>query len=99
MAAKKFTHSRPFSKRQTENTPADKPAVYELLNRAGDIIYAGVAQRNRLPDRLAEHLPGEKDAIPGAAAFRYKQKGSIEQAKREEKRIINKEEPKHNEER
>lgn len=96
MSAKRFTHSRPLSNRQIDKIPDDKPAVYEIKNRAGDNIYTGVAKRGRVQDRLREHLPGAKDAIPGAADFSIKQKRSIESAKNEEKIIIKAEEPKHN---
>lgn len=96
MGKKRFSPQRPFSKRQIGNVPDDKPSVYELLNRRGDNIYTGIAKRGRVQDRLEEHLPGNKDSVPGVAGFRIKQTPSIDQARRQEKRIIKQDQPKHN---
>ena len=97
MEKKRFSPKKPFSKRQIRNIPDNKPSVYELLNRKGDNIYTGIAKRDRVQDRLEEHLPGAKDSVPGAAGFRIKPMPSIDQAKREEKKIIKREDPKYNE--
>jgi len=97
MGKKRFSQQKPFSKRQIGNIPDDKPAVYEILNRGGKNIYTGIAKRGRVQERLEEHLPGKKDAVPGGDGFRIKPMPSIDQARREEKRIIKQENPKHNE--
>lgn len=74
----------------------DKPVVYQLQNNKGENIYTGVAKRGRIEDRLKEHLPGQKDAIPGAKAVKITQHGSIADARRSEERIIKRAQPRHN---
>ena len=94
---KKFSPKVSFVKKNIEKVPADNPVLYKIKNSAGDNIYTGVAKRGRVQERLKEHLPGSKDAIPGSETFSIKQKLSIESAEREEKRIIKNEHPKYNE--
>ena len=48
------------------NLPNDKPVVYKIKTESDNVNYVGVAKRGRVRDRLAEHLPGGKDPIPGA---------------------------------
>lgn len=43
-----------------------------------------------------EHLPGGPDPIKGGVTFQVKQMVSIEEAQAEEKKIINREKPRHN---
>ncbi len=93
----KFSHKGSFTKRNIDKIPADKPIIYKIKNSAGKNVYTGIAKKSRVLKRLEEHLPGSKDAIPGAETFSIKQKLSIESAKREEKRIIKDENPKYNE--
>lgn len=40
--------------------------VYKIETNGGRSNYTGIAQRGRVQDRLAEHLPNGKDPIPGA---------------------------------
>ncbi len=96
MAKQRFTRRTRLNKSNARETSADKPAIYKLLNSSGDNIYTGVAKRGRLPKRLAEHLPGGSDPIPGAASYSYKPKKTIGGATTEERRIIRAEQPKHN---
>lgn len=93
----KFSHKGSFTKRNIDKIPADKPIIYKIKNLAGENVYTGSAKKGRVLKRLGEHLPGSKDAIPGAKTFSIKQKPSIENAKREEKRVIKDENPKYNE--
>ncbi|GAG33017.1 unnamed protein product [marine sediment metagenome] len=93
----KFSHKGSFTKRNIDKIPVDKPIIYKIKNLAGENVYTGIAKKGRVPKRLGEHLPGSKDAIPGAKTFSIKQKLSIESAKREEKRVIKDENPKYNE--
>jgi len=93
----RFSHKGSFTKRNIEKISADKPIVYKIKNLAGKNIYTGIAKKGRVLKRLEEHLPGNKDTIPGAKTFSIKQKLSVENAKREEKRIIKDENPKYNE--
>jgi len=74
----------------------NKPVVYKILDAKGKNIYTGSAKRGRAVERLGEHLPRAKDAIPGAKFFQIKQMRSIDKAKTEEKRVINREKPKYN---
>lgn len=93
----KFSHKGSLTKRNIDKIPVDKPIIYKIKNLAGENIYTGIAKKGRVLKRLGEHLPGSKDAIPGAKTFSIKQKLSIEGAKREEKRVIKDENPKYNE--
>lgn len=93
---KQFSHKGSLTKRNIDKIPANKPIIYKIKNLAGNNVYTGIAKKGRVPERLKEHLPGGKDAIPGAKTFSIKQKLSTESAEREEKRIIKDENPKYN---
>ena len=92
----RFSHKGSFTKININKAPANKPVIYKIKNSAGKNVYTGSAKKGRGIKRLGEHLPGSKDAIPGAKTFSIKQKPSIESAKREEKIIIKDENPKYN---
>jgi len=96
MGTKRFSPPRKFDKTNISKVPMGKPIVYELLNKNAENIYTGSAKRLRSRERLQDHTSGGPDPIPGASNFRVKQMGSIKEAQREEKRIIEKEKPKHN---
>lgn len=76
--------------------PNDKPVVYNYKTEGGRINYIGVAKRGRIQERLAEHLPGGKDYVPGAKV-QITQVGSIAEAKKIEAAAIKRTQPKHNE--
>lgn len=97
MAKRTFSKRTSLSKTHVKAVPDKKPAVYKITNQKGKNIYTGVAQRGRVQERLAEHMPKGTDPIPGAKSFSCKQKDSIDSARAEEKRIIRSEKPKHNE--
>lgn len=92
MASKKV----PFNKSGIEKLPDDKPVLYRIETEGGKTNYAGVAKKGRVQDRLAEHLPGGKDPIPGAKV-RIEQMPSIAEAEAKEARVIARTKPKHNE--
>ncbi len=96
MGTKRFSPKRGFGKRNIERSSEDKPIVYKLLDQQGDNIYTGSSKRSRGQDRLRDHLPGGSDPIPGAKSFQTKQMPSVERARAEEKKIIDREDPKHN---
>ena len=96
MAKRRFPQRKNLNKTNIQNAPNNKPAVYKITDKKGKNIYTGVAQRGRVQDRLAEHMRGGTDSIPGASAFAIKQKGSINSAKVEEKQIIKSQQPKIN---
>ena len=89
------TKTTNFNKTGISNLPNDKPVVYKIKTETGTNNYTGVAQRGRVQQRIAEHLPGAKDYIPGAKV-QIQQVSSIEQARKTESRIISRSRPKHN---
>jgi len=92
----KFTNARKFNKANIKKIPEEKPILYRLLNNAGNELYDGVAKRNRTQERLLEHLILKKEKIPGATKIKFVQFSSIEEAKKAERRLIKKLEPKFN---
>ena len=76
--------------------PNDKPVVYKILDRGGENIYTGKAGKGNVRDRLEDHLPGHKDAVPGAFKVQIDQQSSIRQAGRKEDGIISRSRPKYN---
>jgi len=96
MGVKRFSPRRNFNPKNIQKISEDKPIVYEILNRGGENIYSGSSKRGQGQDRLRDHLPAGSDPIPGGSHFRIKPMPSVDGARREEKRIIEKEKPKHN---
>ena len=86
----------PFNQRGIGQLPDDKPVVYKILTEGGNNNYTGVAQRGRVQDRLAEHLPGSRDPVPGVKVV-IEQTSSIAEARAKEERIIVRNQPKYNE--
>jgi hypothetical protein len=89
-------------KRTVKNTktsirrlPKDKPVVYKIKTDGGTVNYVGVAKKGRVHERIAEHLPGGRDRVPGAKV-QIEQVGSIAQAKRIEAAAIKAIQPKYN---
>ncbi len=76
--------------------PNDKPVVYKIKNGEGENIYTGVAGKGHVHDRLEDHLPGHKDAIPGASKVQIDQQSSIREAEKKETYIISRSKPKYN---
>ncbi len=79
-----------------ERLPQDKPVVYKIKDSGGDNIYTGVAGKGNVHDRLKDHLPGHRGAIPGAAKVQIDRQSSIREAERKEKNIIIHSKPKYN---
>jgi len=84
-----------FNKTGMDKLPDDKPVVYRILTEGGRNNYTGVAKRGRVQERLREHLPGEKDYVPGARV-QIEQVDSIREAREKEARIIARSKPRHN---
>lgn len=84
-----------FSRSGIGTLPNDKPALYRIQPESGKINYAGIAKRGRAPERLAEHLPGGKDYVPGAKV-QIEQQRTIDQAQAKEARVIARSQPKYN---
>jgi predicted GIY-YIG superfamily endonuclease len=85
-----------FNESGIEKLPNDKPVVYVIVTPGGNNNYTGVAKRGRVQERLAEHLPGGKDPIPGANV-QIEQMPTIQEATQKERRIIIRSKPKYNE--
>lgn len=85
----------PFNKKGIKDLPDNKPVLYRIETEGGKTSYAGVAKRGRVQARLAEHLLGGPDPIPGANV-RIEQMPSIAEAKAKEARVIARSKPKHN---
>lgn len=75
--------------------PDDKPVVYKIKTKGGNVNYVGVAKRGRVKERLEEHLAGGKDYVPGAKV-EIEQCGSIVDARKKETAAIQRIKPKHN---
>ncbi len=85
-----------FDKKGIEDLAKDKPVVYNIEDKKGNILYTGVAKRGRVEDRLKEHLSGGPDPIRGGAKVRINQKASIVDAKKAEARAIERNQPPQN---
>jgi len=92
----KFSNVRKFDKTRIKNIAEEKPILYLLQNNTGDEMYVGVAKKGRVQERLQEHLALKKDKIPGATKVKFAQFSSIKKAKKAEKQLIKKLEPKFN---
>ena len=90
----RFGSPRPFNKKHIEQLPDDKPVVYEGLNGAGDVLYAGSVKKGRVQERMNEHL--NSGDLPGVKKVRIKPMPSVAEARTEEKQIIEQEDPKLN---
>ncbi len=86
----------PLNERGIEKLPNDKPVVYSIQTEGGKTTYAGVAKRGRVQERLAEHLPGAKDPVPGAKV-QIEQMPSLAEAQAKEARVISRSKPRYNE--
>lgn len=84
-----------FTDKGINKLPDDKPVVYKILTDGGKNNYTGIAKRGRVQERLQEHLPGGKDAIPGAKV-QIEQMPSIDDARNKEARVITRSQPPHN---
>ena len=88
--------SSSFTRRGIAKLPNDKPVIYKIESASGKNNYTGIAKRGRVQERLLEHLPGSKDAVPGTRV-RIEQMSTIQAAERKEKAIIQRSQPKYNE--
>jgi len=93
---RKFTNSKKFNKTSLNNIPEEKPILYRLLNNSGDELYNGIAKKSRVRERLLEHLNLKKEKIPGATKIKFMQFSSIEKARKAEKELIERLQPKFN---
>ena len=94
---KKFTNAKKFNKTNIKKFPEEKPIIYRLQNKSGEELYTGTAKRNRVEDRLLEHLNLKKEKIPGATKVKIAQFPDLKKAEKAEKQLIKKLQPKFNE--
>jgi len=76
--------------------PNDKPVIYKIKTKGGNVNYVGVAKKGRVQGRIEEHLQGQEDYVPGAKV-QIEQCGSIAEAERKEAAAIKVIQPKYNE--
>ncbi|MFQ5488199.1 MAG: hypothetical protein ACE5ET_07145 [Gammaproteobacteria bacterium] len=69
--------------------------AYKIQTGSGANNYTGIAQRGRVQERLAEHLAGGKDPVPGAKV-QIEQMPNIAEARAKESRVISRSKPKYN---
>ncbi|GAH64573.1 unnamed protein product, partial [marine sediment metagenome] len=81
-----------FNKTGIEQLPNNKPVVYKIESAGGNNNYTGIAKRGRVQERIEEHL-GD---IPGSSV-RVEQVNTIKEAIAKEQRIIQRAQPKYNE--
>ena len=93
----KFKNTQKFTKTNIDKVPENKAIIYKIKNNTGENLYTGIAGRNRGQDRLDEHKDIPKEKIPGGTKFQYTQVKNKDIARRIEKQIIKKEQPKYNE--
>ena len=84
-----------FTRNGIAQLPNDKPVLYRIQTESGKTNYVGVAKRGRVQERLAEHLAGGKDSVPGEKV-QINQMKTIDQAIQTEARVISRSEPKYN---
>jgi hypothetical protein len=84
-----------FNKTGISKLPDDKPVLYRIQTEGGKTNYAGIAQRGRVQERIAEHLPASKDPVPGEKV-QIEQMKSIDDARGKETRVIARSKPKYN---
>lgn len=76
--------------------PNDKPVMYKIKTKGGNVNYVGVAKKGRVQERIEEHLQGQEYYVPGAKV-QIEQCGSIAEARKMEAAAIKRIQPKHNE--
>lgn len=86
-----MTRKTKYNKTGIEKIPNDKPVLYQIKTENGNLNYVGIAKKDRVQDRIKEHL-GE---IPGASVS-IEQFNSIGDAREKEKNVIKRNKPKYN---
>jgi len=84
------------NKTSISKLPNDKPVMYKIKSKGGNVNYVGVAKKGRVQERIEEHLQGQEDYVPGAKV-QIEQCGSIADAQKKEAGVIKRTQPKYNE--
>ena len=69
--------------------------MYKIKTDGDKVNYVGVAKRGRVQERIAEHLQGQDDYVPGAKV-QIEQCRSIAEARKIEAAAIEKTQPTYN---
>ncbi len=85
-----------MNNRGIDRIPNDKPVVYKILSKRDLNIYTGIAGKGNVRDRLEDHMPGHKDAVPRAFKVQIEQVPTIRDAERKEANIIVRSKPRYN---
>ena len=80
-----------FNSKDINNLPKDKPVLYKILTKNGNVNYTGIAQRGQSQNRASAHL----GKIPGAK-IQIEQSSSIDEARKKESNVIKRTQPKYN---
>ena len=75
------------NKTSINKLPNDKPVMYKIKTKGGNVNYVGVAKKGRVQEQLKEHLVGGKDYVPGDKV-QIEQFSSIVEAKKKEASVI-----------
>lgn len=89
---KRFSPTQPINKKNIAKVPKNKPGVYRIKDRQGDILYIGKAKGGRLNDRIWEH----RGRFQNGTTFQYCTTGNKEAAENLERKEINKHVPPRN---
>ena len=76
-----------YNKTSIGKVPNDKPVIYKIKTKGGNVNYVGVARRGRVQQRLKEHLLGGTDYVPGAKV-QIERFSSITEARKKESYVI-----------
>ena len=80
-----------FNSKGIDKLPKDKPVLYKIMTKAGNVNYAGIAQRGQAQDRVSDHLgkiPGDKVQIERFS--------SVDDAREKEANVIKRTQPRYN---
>lgn len=84
-----------FNKSGFEKLPENKPVVYKIITKGGANNYTGLAKRGQVQETLSEHLPGGRDAVPGAKVM-IEQVDNLPTGKKKMANTIKRTQPKYN---
>jgi hypothetical protein len=72
------TKTTKYDKTGISKLPDNKPVVYKIQSKSGNNNYTGTAKRGRVQERVSEHLPEDKDYIPGSTVHIEQMKWTIQ---------------------
>jgi predicted GIY-YIG superfamily endonuclease len=93
---KQYAKIHKSNKANIKDIPENEPIVYRLLNNSNNELYTGIAKRNRIQDRLLEHLNIQKEKISGATKLKLHRLIIWRVLKKIEKKLLKQLQPKFN---